>query len=109
MLSNPFVCIYCNFVFILIKCLDICRIESEVDGECPSTASHPDDCGNGTYLKTCQSFSYLHFFFTCVIRVDCKWKDVFVGSCGFDKFHLSCLTQEILPLHYAKILLFLKD
>ncbi|CAK8562023.1 unnamed protein product [Lathyrus sativus] len=26
---------------------DLQRIESEVDGECPSTASHPDDCGNG--------------------------------------------------------------
>ncbi|CAL5185983.1 unnamed protein product [Lathyrus oleraceus] len=25
---------------------DLQRIESEVDGECPSTASHPDDCGN---------------------------------------------------------------
>ncbi|XP_058751408.1 uncharacterized protein LOC131624482 [Vicia villosa] len=26
---------------------DLQRIESEVDGECPSTASHSDDCGNG--------------------------------------------------------------
>ncbi|WJX87579.1 hypothetical protein P8452_69756 [Trifolium repens] len=26
---------------------DLQRIESEVDGECPSTVSHPDDCGHG--------------------------------------------------------------